>query len=98
MDRGAGNVALFAGTMRDGRPVAGYLDTGSADTAGPSLRFQGADGLPTADPGEARRACTVAAAGAKAASDRLRSAGNLASAHFYEGWARTLRRCMDLPE
>ena len=93
VDRGAGDVALFAGTMRAGDPIAGYLDTGSEATAGPVLRFGGPDGLPTANRKEAGRSCAIAAAGASAASDRLRSTGNLPSARFYHGWAHTLRRC-----
>ncbi len=90
---GSGAPRLFAGAMRAGLPVAGYLDTGSADTAGPSLHFRGADGLPTGSRAEARQACLTAARGAAAAAARYRAMRNLASARFYDGWATTLRRC-----
>ncbi len=88
------HITLFAGTMHEGHPVAGYLDTGSEATAGPSLRFNGANGLPTASREEAGRACAIAASGARVASDRLRSAGNLPSAGFYDDWAHALQSCL----
>lgn len=90
---GAGAPRLFAGLVRAGRPVAGYLDTGSADSAGPSLHFQGGDGLPTRNHAEAQQACTIASRGALAAAARYRAMHNPASARFYDGWAATLRRC-----
>lgn len=90
---GPGTPRLFAGEMREGRPVAGFLDTGSADSAGPSLHFRGADGLSTRNRGEALRACAIAARGATSAATRYRAMHNLASAKFYDGWAATLRNC-----
>ncbi len=92
---GAGNdIRLFAGKMDQGRPVAGYFDT-PADTAGPSLRFKGAQGLPTRNQAEARQACVIAADGAANAAAILRQEGNNASATFYTRWSQTLRKCMD---
>lgn len=92
---GIGNdIRLFAGKMDQGRPVAGYFDT-PPDTAGPSLRFKGTQGLPVRNSLEARQACMIAADGAASAAAILGREGNKASATFYARWSRTLRRCVE---
>ncbi len=92
----ASDVRLFAGVMRAGQPVAGFLDMGpnfNFDSGGPALHFKGADALPVANPAQVQQACNIAAQGAHAASALLRAANNPASASFYEQWVTSLKHC-----
>jgi hypothetical protein len=95
----ANDVRLFAGTMRAGRALAGFVITQHFYASGPTLHFdQGEwdnewEAWPTIDDNEAQQACKIAARGARAAANRLAKEGNTASARFYRRWANGFRNC-----
>lgn len=90
-------VHLFAGEVRKGHPTAGFLDTGSPETTGSVVRFEGRRALPTQNRGDVNKGCRIAADGADKAAARYKRAGNAPSAKFYSGWAVQLRHCLDGP-
>lgn len=90
-----GEVRLFAGAMTKGQPQRGFLDTGSPETTGSSVRFEGDRGLPPRNRAEIHQGCTVAADAATSVAIRFEKAGNPASAVYYSKWAKVLRSCLD---
>lgn len=88
---------FFYGRMKAGRPATGVVTTAKGDLI-PAWRFDRA--LKPVDDASGDRSSSVAtfdtaAAGARAASARLRVAGNRASARFYAQKARDLELQLD---
>ncbi len=85
-------VLLFFGFVEHGEPKLGVIDTPDGFIAGP---FSGGKAMDSEDPNVTLHAFREASQAAAFVSERMKAAGNAASANFYARKAKTLQEQMD---